>query len=224
MAYIRYAVINMNVLKAVIRVALYLALGDSITTGYGVERLLSFPSLYGVFLKRDTLDLDVQNLGINGLTTHGLLQLLQSNSRLRYLVSQASLITITIGSNDLLHLVKENNQSYVHSQVSMILVSMDKCLAQVGEIVRRLNPNAIVKVATLYNPSPAGPYAQYTAQVQGGIDSANTLIIKWAKRFGFVVVYLDREIRRNERSLISLDYVHPNAAGHQVIANAFARY
>ena len=224
MVNIPYTVINMNTLKVVSRVGLYLALGDSITAGYGIGNLFSFPTIYGDFLRRHSTDLSVHNLGVNGLTTQGLLGLLQSNCSLRHFVSRASLITITIGSNELLHLVNNSNQSINISQLPEILGNIGKTLAQVGEVVRQLNPMAIVKVATLYNPLPAGPYAQYNALVQGVIDTANAVIITWAKRFGFVVVYLDREIRGREQSLIGPDYGHPNAAGYRVIAKAFARY
>ncbi|HUS89504.1 MAG TPA: SGNH/GDSL hydrolase family protein [Desulfosporosinus sp.] len=71
MVNIPYTVINMDVWKAVIRVSLYLALGDSITAGYGVGSLFSFPTVYGNFLRRHSPDLSVHNLGVNGLTTHG---------------------------------------------------------------------------------------------------------------------------------------------------------
>ena len=221
---IPYTVINMNVLKAVMGVSLYLALGDSITAGYGVGTIFSFPTLYGNFLRRHNPDLTVHNLSINGLTTQGLLRLLQCNLNLRQLVSRASLITITIGSNDLLSLIRNSNQSLNTSQLPIILRSMGKTLAQAGEVIRRLNPKVIVKVATIYNPLPAGPYAQYNEQVQRVIDTANAVIIAWAKRYGFVVVYIDREIRGKEWFLIGPDYGHPNATGYGVIAKAFARY
>ena len=214
----------MKILKAVIRVSLYLALGDSITAGYGVGSLFSFPTVYGNFLRRHNSDLSVHNLGVNGFTTQGLLELLLSNRSLRHLSYLASLITITIGSNDILHLIKNSNQSITPSQLPIILGNMGKTLAQIGEVVRRLNPVAIVKVATLYNPLPAGTYAQYTLQLQEVIDTANAMVITWAKRYGFVVVDLDREIRGKEQSLIGPDYVHPNVAGYRLIAKAFARY
>lgn len=203
---------------------LYLALGDSITTGYGVQSSFSFPKLYVDFLKRHNPNLRMLNMGVNGLKTSELLALLHYNHDLRDSASQASLITLTIGSNDLLHLIGNPNQTINTSQLPLIFNNMSKTLAQVGEEIRRLNPIAIVKVATLYNPLPAGPYALYLALAQGVIDTANTNIVTWAKRYGFKVVYLDREIRGKEWLLIGQDHLHPNIAGYQVIAKAFARY
>ena len=95
---------------------------------------------------------------------------------------------------------------------------------EIGQEIRFLNPGAIVKVATIYNPLPAGPYAHYYPQVQAIIDNANAMITLWARRYGFVVVNLDREIKGKEVWFISKDYAHPNAAGYQMIAKAFARY
>lgn len=224
MVSITYIVFNMNVLKAVIKVSLYLALGDSITAGYGVGTAFSFPTIYGDFLRRHDPDLSVHNMGINGLTTQGLLELLYFHRGLRQLVAQASLITITVGSNDLLRLIRNAHQSINASRVAIILANMDKMFALIGKVLRQLNPRAMVKVATLYNPLPAGPYAQYYGQVQGVMDTANALLISVAKRYGLVVVYVDREIRGKERSLIGLDYGHPNVAGYRAIAKAFARY
>lgn len=214
----------MDAWKAVIKVNLYLALGDSITTGYGVQNSFSFPKLYADFLKRHNPNLRMLNMGVNGLKTSELLASLHYNHDLRHAASQASLITLTIGSNDLLHLIGNPNQTINTSQLPLIFNNMSKTLAQVGEEIRRLNPIAIVKVATLYNPLPAGPYALYLALAQGVIDTANTNIVTWAKHYGFKVVYLDREIRGKEWLLIGQDHLHPNIAGYQVIAKAFARY
>jgi len=199
-------------------------MGDSITAGYGVRSSFSFPSVYGDFLRRHNSELSVYNLGVNGLTTQGLLELLLYDRRLRQLVSQASLITITIGSNDLLQLLRDSNSHHMvnPSKLPMIFANMSKNLDQAGTVIRRLNPMATVKVATLYNPLSAGPYAQFNGQVQGAIDTANAIIITWAKRYGFVVVDLDREVRGKGRSIIGPDYGHPNAAGYWVIAKAFA--
>ncbi|SPF50415.1 GDSL-like Lipase/Acylhydrolase family protein [Candidatus Desulfosporosinus infrequens] len=205
------------------KVSLYLALGDSITVGYGVQTAFSFPVLYADFLRRHNPDLCLLNLGVNGLTTSGLFALLQYNHNIRHSVSQASLITLTIGSNDLLHLIGSPNQSINTSQLPIIFNNLSQVLMQVGAEIRRLNPIATVKVATLYNPLPAGPYALYMALAQGVIDNANLRIVTWAKYYGFEVVYLDRKFRGKEWLLIGRDHVHPNEAGYQLIAKSFAR-
>ena len=202
---------------------LYLALGDSITAGYGVESPFSFSNVYASFLRRHNPDLSMLNFGINGLTTSGLLNLLKTNQRLRHSLAQAFLITLTIGSNDLLRLIGNPNQPIKTSQLPIIQGNMSKTLMQIGQEIRLLNPVATVKVATLYNPLPAGPYAYYYAQVQGIIDNANAMIVMWARHYGFIVVNLDREIKGKESLFIGQDHAHPSAVGYQMIAKAFAR-
>ena len=202
---------------------LYLALGDSITAGYGVASPFSFPMVYANLLRRHNPDLRVINLGVNGLTTGRLLALLQANPNIRNLVSQASLITLTIGSNDLLRLIRNTNQSLNPSYLPLILNNLSKNFARIGEEIRRLNPMATVKMATLYNPLSAESAGQYFVQAQGVIDNANAIIVTWARRYGFYVAFLDREIRGKEHLLIGSDHVHPNAAGYQVIGQTFAR-
>lgn len=200
--------------------ALYLALGDSITAGYGVKSPFSFPNIYASILMRHNPDLHLINLGVSGLTTSGLLNLLKSNARIRKCVSQAFLITCTIGSNDLLRLIR--GSTVPTAQLPIILGNMNKNLQQIGQEIRYLNPTAAVKIATIYNPLPAGPYANYSAQVQGIIDQANGMIIMCAKRYGLVVVNLDREMKGKESLFISRDHAHPSPAGYQMIAKAFA--
>ncbi|AET67091.1 lysophospholipase L1-like esterase [Desulfosporosinus orientis DSM 765] len=204
--------------------ALYLALGDSITAGYGVRNPFSFPNIYANSLMRHNPDLRLLNLGVNGLTTSGLLNLLKSNPRIRKCISQASLITLTIGSNDLLRLIRSPNQPVQTSLLPVILGNMNKTLLQIGQKIRLLNPSATVKVATIYNPLPAGPYAGYSLQAQRIIDNANGMIMMCARRYGFTVVDLDPEMKGKESMFIGRDYAHPSIAGYQMIAKAFARH
>lgn len=202
---------------------MYLALGDSITAGYGVGKDFSFPTAYAQYLRRHEPDLQLLNLGLNGLTSSGLLASLRQNSRLRYYVSQASLVTLTIGSNDLLQFIKNSSQVFNLAQLTLTLNSLGKTLCFIGEEIRKLNPRATLKIGTLYNPLPAGPFVQYSQQAQQILDQANIMILTWANNYGGNAAHIDREFRGKEQRLIGPDFAHPNVAGYQRIARAFAQ-
>lgn len=198
----------------------YLALGDSITAGYGVGSS-NFAFLYYSYLHSLNPNLRYINYGINGLTTGGLANLLWTNGNLKNLVTQAEVITITIGSNDLLHVAKSFLQG-AKVNISLTLSYMERNLDLIGSQIRHLNPGAFVKVGTIYNPLPAGPYHQYSGPAQGLITQANKIIMHWAKRYGFNVVPIDKAFQGRERLVIGVDHFHPNLIGHQIIAAEFA--
>lgn len=83
----------------------YVALGDSIADGYALSGYTapgcapadSFPVLL-----EEAFGFDLQPLAVSGLDTDGLLYLLTQNEAYRAAISQAELITLTIGSNDIL--------------------------------------------------------------------------------------------------------------------------
>lgn len=75
----------------------YVAIGDSIAVGYGLPDLsMGFVPQVG-----KALDAVTANLAVNGFTSGELLEALQ-NDEMRNTLSQANIISISIGSNDLL--------------------------------------------------------------------------------------------------------------------------
>jgi Lysophospholipase L1 and related esterases len=199
----------------------YLALGDSITAGYGVGNR-NFAFLYFSYLISLNPNLRYINHGINGLTTGGLANLLSSNVNLKNLVTQSEVITLTIGSNDLLHVALSNLRGR-RVNISITLSNMERNLDFIGFQIRHLNPRALVKVGTIYNPLPAGPYYQYSGPAQVLIAQTNKFLVHWAKRYGFNVVLIDKAFQGRERLVIGADHLHPNLLGHQIIATEFAR-
>jgi acyl-CoA thioesterase I len=73
-----------------------IALGDSLTLGYGLPDEESYPSQLTARLRKDGYDYSVQNAGISGDTTAGLL------SRIDWTLEgeNPALIILAIGSND----------------------------------------------------------------------------------------------------------------------------
>lgn len=200
----------------------YIALGDSITTGYGVSSSRNFAAQYYSYLLNIYPGLHYINYGIPGLTTNRLVYMLSSNSELVHLVKQARVITLTIGSNDLLHAGVYFLRG-ARTHIIYALSNMERNLEFIGMQIRRLNPRGIVEVATIYNPLPAGPYYQYSGPAQRIITQANKTIVHWAKKYGFRVVPVDRAFQGREQVVIGPDYIHPNSIGHQIVAMEYSK-
>ncbi len=85
----------------------YTAIGDSLTTGFGALPGNGFVPVYRRMAEaRLRTPIRLTNLGINGLTTDGLEQRLKADYNFRLAVSDADLITISIGGNDLIKAVR----------------------------------------------------------------------------------------------------------------------
>ncbi|MDA8442293.1 MAG: SGNH/GDSL hydrolase family protein [Peptococcaceae bacterium] len=195
---------------------IYLALGDSLTAGYGVGRNNSFATLYYHFLTRQQPNLLYVNAALNGLTTQGLARMLTCNRHLRLLIPRSRLITITTGSNDLLTWGKAYFVGYPISPdllISQMAINYNIIAAQ----LRSLQPTALVQIATLYNPLPPSSVAA-TAQVL--IQQANTALAQTAAQYNFELIPLNKAINRNT---LGPDSLHPSAFGQQQIAREFAR-
>ncbi|NLI93561.1 MAG: SGNH/GDSL hydrolase family protein [Peptococcaceae bacterium] len=199
----------------------YLALGDSITTGYGVGSDYSFASLLFKKLKLMYPHLIYRNLARNGLTT-GQLNTLLDRPELKSYIKESAIITITIGSNDLLDSIPLliSGGGFPSKKV---LVNIHSNLNWIGKQLRSSNPNSVIKIASIYNPLPASHYAAYSHLGQSLVDRLNSSIAYWAKKYRAELVPVDLLFKGREALLLGPDGIHPNRAGHGLIAEAFAR-
>lgn len=197
--------------------ALYVALGDSLTAGYGVRLGSGFAEKYTQILQAGGKPFHLLNIGVNGLTVGGLNALLLQRG-IALNVARSELITLTIGSNDLLGSGRRALQGLGDES---FLVGFSSELDLLGQQIRRLNPLVLVQVANLYNPLPAGSYAQYTEQAQVLINQTNKILQNWGKKYGFQVLRIDRVFRGREKLFIGPDSIHPNALGYEAMASAF---
>lgn len=198
----------------------YLALGDSITTGYGVGVNHSFASLYYSKLQVNFPGIKYVNLGVNGLTSEELATLVRQG-RIHSLINQAGVITITMGSNDLLDIGK-GLLSGAGANVDLSLANLKHSLMFIGHSIRSVNPTAVVKIATIYNPLPP-MNRQFEALARGLVKKANRAIVHIAREYGFVVIPVDKAFSGRESSLLATDHLHPNRLGHNILAELFSR-
>lgn len=200
---------------------IYLALGDSLTTGYGVEPSQSFASLFYRNLAAFDPMLKYVNLGVNGLTSHELAAMV-SQERILLLIKQAKIISITIGSNDLLAVGKALIDRS-GSNIDLTLADLNRNLLTIGSFIRRANSSAIVKIATIYNPlQPMNK--QSTALAEGLVKTANRSIRKIAREYRFIVVPAAKAFSGQEQILLGPDHIHPNYLGHKLIADLLMKY
>lgn len=160
----------------------YVALGDSISSGYGVSAEQAFPSLVAA-----SCGLELKNDAVEGAKSADMLAALTTNSEVMADVAAADVITITIGGNDLmgalysyigeklmpgipvtedqiknmlanadldtLKKVADNIDGFLTSQAALTAMSgLSNNLTKSIMAIRAANENAMIIVVNQYNP------------------------------------------------------------------------
>lgn len=190
----------------------YMALGDSLTAGYGAQPATQgyVYRLYreGVFDKvPHTL---FSNAGVPGVTSRQVLdhQVPQAIEAFR-----PSVITLTVGGNDLLRILKGENPN-------LVLSEFQANFAQILGALRTALPNTRIYVSNLYTiPQIAGAdqvvpvFNQIVAGVAGMYNvPVADVYSAFRGRRGLLLI---------ERPGAEPDEVHPTNAGYEVMAEAF---
>jgi len=196
----------------------YTAIGDSLTTGFGALPGNGFVPMYRRMAEaRLRSSVVYTNLGVNGLTTAGLEQRLRGNMGYRRSLQEADLITLSIGGNDLIQAAKASVKQPGNSS-RVLRTALQECQGNFSEIMGLLwqlkmgsrNPY-IIRIVGLYNPYPR-------------FDEATDWVMqfnRYASQYhsrdcGFASIY--NQFSGNERELLSIDHIHPNKRGYNVIA------
>jgi len=202
---------------------LYLALGDSITHGYEASVLAH---RYVDRVAERLCDIAPTHVHICAKPGWTANQLHRAVDRLSTCFThEADLVTLMIGGNDMLKLapwfLDESGQGRERMR--------ERVLPEVDAIMRAIpgDPASVRVLCTLYNPFPAWPVAVRA------VTEWNALLTDLGRRRGWTVASIDGCFRGCESELIKgyrrgdvRDFrlvknpIHPNDAGHQVLANA----
>lgn len=215
----------------------YVAFGDSIAAGFGLDSPSeAYPSILA-----EALGFKLSNLAQNGQTSEELKARIAGLSKKeKDMVSEAQLITISIGGNDL---IGEKNRKVVLSEALLSVLSGDYTMSdEMTEIyqtlkdnlvasvsmLRELNPDAVILLQTLYNPYLGGEYTYLGYNIGDRLDyyvqkvnetyedarqeSDQFFIVDVAKQMNGVPEYF----------YTTFDF-HPTAAGHEAIAKILAK-
>jgi acyl-CoA thioesterase I len=177
-----------------VRPVTIVALGDSLTEGYGVQNIQSYPALLEKKLQNEGIACKVINAGISGETSGGLL------SRLNRILSlKPDIVILCTGANDgLLGMevsrIQDNITQIVHklkeNQITVILAGM-KMLIDVG--------------------------SNYS-------ETYDRLYVEIAEKEHLIFLPFFLESVAGNPDLNQFDGIHPTAAGYRVISEAVYPY
>ncbi|MBX5436139.1 MAG: SGNH/GDSL hydrolase family protein [Alicyclobacillaceae bacterium] len=212
------------------------ALGDSITFGYNLgdnqqPSAQAFPFLVAKHEGWQAVD-----LGVPGWTSADLLRAL-STPRFQSALRQASVVTVDIGSNDLLQ-ASQNllaqalaNAAQGHPEKPVVVTAADRQrwqaaltgfahnLPQIVAAIRRQTAAPLV-LFNLYDPFPDGTGLHLITE--SVTAAANAVILETAAQAGcpFVDAYAAINHRQNTLIRSQVLDIHPTAAGQQALADA----
>lgn len=224
----------------------YVALGDSIAYGFG---------LYDVSTQAYTnlvaaeLDVDLVNYAVNGMTSTGLLGVLENmeEASAAYIrLKNASVITVSIGSNDLLsklsdvwYVLSGRSDAEAIAAFEAAVTSEEKFaqfdsgletyrvnLPLIYEKLRAINPTAQIIMTEFYNPYYNIIFGSFDfgALSDEYIRRMNGILYEAQKETGFAIAYVYDAFNAPGRTNVDLSVFnmdpHPNPEGHALLAGA----
>ncbi|TDU83585.1 lysophospholipase L1-like esterase [Kribbella voronezhensis] len=205
------------------------ALGDSVTAGAACG-CTAFPEIYGRLLSQRTgVQVTVENRGVSGLDSEGLLRQLEAPAAAKA-VGSADVDLITIGANDF----GDHHDEVVAASCSQDCVSdeLNELSGTLHHILQRIRQLRAARPTTAlvtgyWNVFEDGQVARQTFSTDGIAATVeltrrvNTVIETTALAEGATPVDLAGPFQRegaDVTGLLAADGDHPNGSGHQLIA------
>ncbi len=223
-----FSILASGTASAIAATSNYAAFGDSITFGYGLTKSTTVPSALAYpNLAAEITGMKVYDEGVSGLTSDGLIQMLQSG-KYDSILQNSNKITVDIGSNDLL----QTAAPYLLSETTPppnVLMTMQSAInhyaGKLNTIIQKIQTNSKAELVlfNLYNPLPPG-VPLYTLG-ESEIGAMNKVLVHIAYQDQLPVVDVASLFRAKEWLYVRLleNDVHPNALGQSAIAAELLR-
>ena len=199
----------------------YVALGDSLAAGQTPTGYIDsgYPDYLVNNFKGPKYKLvDYDNYGIPGYTSVKLKNDILKSYKIRKEVKEATHITIDIGANDFLGVLKTNPDTVLAlGKLEEFKSNLDTILSTIDKI----NPKAKVYVMGYYNPFPYLTTEQQAA-VTPLLQALNTQIKSLAEENDDTFVSTEEIVAANyEKYLPVKEDIHLSKAGYQAVAKEF---
>lgn len=216
----------------------YVAIGDSLTEGVGdTTNQGGFVPLLAQSLT-DAYDYQVtdSNYGVSGNTSKQILQRMQEKTDIQKSLAKADMMTLTVGGNDVMAVIRKNLTSLSVSSFTKPAKSYQKRLRQIIELARADNEDLPIYILGIYNPF----YLNFPdmTEMQEIVDNWNDATESVTEEYdnvyfvpindelykgingeeGIVSTSGDQTTVIND-ALFSGDHFHPNNIGYQIMSD-----
>lgn len=212
----------------------YVALGDSIAYGYGLNDMEedSYVGQVTQYLEQQYDHVTTTNLGMNGIQSEELLERLTNPQNEFYekyhsVLKYAKIVTISIGSNDLLHHIELDKdwKEYIQNGDKIFRKECQEFEIVFPEIIqeiRKIAPKAKIYANNVYNPCHG--LEQYKTLYDVSEKYISMFNEAFESQNGFVTVDIKKIFEDSQENPLNMSLKgnkidpHPNAWGHKLIA------
>lgn len=206
----------------------YVALGDSLTEGFGVPVEKSFVEIYRRMMERAVgRPVQVYRAGVTGETTEEILQRLTSDHELQRAIGNANILSLTAGGNDLLQAARiflaQRDPQLLKAALREFSLNIRGLLDMIERIRQqranrskrdsKKNKPIVMRICNLYNPFPVFEETGYW------VNRFNREWRPYETSFVRIVNLYEAFLYRTD-DLIGEDMVHPNEQGYRIMAEA----
>ncbi len=213
------------------------AIGDSLTEGVGdtTQKGGYVPLLAKRLEKTYSVRVKAKNFGVSGNTSQQILQRMRDQKAIKKSLKSAKLMTMTVGGNDVLKVVKGNLSHLSVSSFKQPEKDYQKRLRLIIDLARTDNPQLPIYIMGIYNPFYLN-FPDLTA-MQDIIDSwndatlevtqnyegvyfvpINDLLYKGIDGKGGITQETSGNISISNDALYDGDHFHPNNRGYAIMA------
>lgn len=189
-----------------------LILGDSVARGYGTE----IGGITKTLQEKMNIHFDnlvIENLGIDGLTSKGLLQKVKSEEW-REKIKESNLIIINIGGNDLLGTFKTEGPKGIIKSFPQVRLQFSKNVKSIVNELKEINPTTLIFMNELYDSMDKKNQFYGLSKVMINLwNSASTIEN---------VVKVKTKTMKHKKGYW-IDLVHPNEDGYEEMGDLVYR-
>lgn len=196
----------------------YLALGDSLTKGVGDEEQKSGYTkrlVEKIEQSSDISEVVLDNRGKRGRRSDQLLSLIQ-DGHYDNEIQNAELITITIGGNDIMKVVKKDLFELKREMFDEELSDFKKRYDQILNEIRKKNPDVPIMIIGLYNPFSV--ITDEITEFESIVTDWNETIENTSLKYNNACfVDIQDLFDQNANLIYHSDFFHPNGYGYTIM-------